>query len=307
MRTHCGNSVLLRVFLWVSLIMAASCIPEGEPAIDEASVIAANASVRADPTASSRTLLRLPEGERVDVLGKEGTWYRIRDQEGFEGWMDESTLIGDSTLERMEAMLEESRGAPVQNSVMTLDAVNLRLEPGRDTAVIRRLRRNVRLEVLDRLTTPRPDSDATDIWFRVRTLPSPERQEIGWVFAQLVEFEVPGELRPYTEGRIYTAVQILDEVVDPVAGQARWYVVAERRPGAPPGLAFDGIRVFTWNMGARRYETSLRLRDLRGSYPLEITGADPPSFRFHVLDPSGVRQPREFVMRGSLARELGDR
>jgi hypothetical protein len=214
--------------------------------------------------------------------------------------MDESTLIRDSTFEQMRAMLEERSGAEVQNTVTTLDEVNLRLAPGRSSDVVRRLRRNVVLEVIDRATTPRPETDATDIWFLVRR----DADEIGWIFAQLVEFTTPEELRPYTEGRVYAAVRVLNEVVDPESGPVRWYVVGERRPGAPAGLAFDGIRVFTWNLARHRYETSLRLRDLRGAYPVEITGGASPGFRFHVLDGEGQAVARTYEMRGTVAREI---
>ena len=69
-------------------------------------------------------------------------------------------------------------------------------------------------------------------------------------------------------------------------------------------LAFDGIRVFTWNRNERRHETSLRLRNLRGAYPLELTDSTPQGFRFHVLDEDGTPQPREFVMRGTIPREV---
>jgi len=284
--------------LWLLVSALPGCQSETEPILDEGRVIVNNTSVRAEASSSSRTLFRLGEGERVSILEKSGTWYRVNDSQGFEGWMDESTLLRDSTFTQMQQMLAEAASVPVQNTVTTEDEVNLRLAPGRDSAIIRRLRRNVSLEVLDRATTPRPDSDATDIWFKVR--PGPD--EIGWVFAQLVEFRTPEELLPFTEGRIYAAVETLNEVVDPEDGPVHWYVVGERRPGAPPELAFDGIRVFTWNLERHRYETALRLRDLQGAYPIEITPDG--GFRFRVLDSDGNTSTRSFVMRGSVPREV---
>lgn len=286
----------------ILVLLTASCQPELEPAMDEASVIVNNTSVRAEPTSASRTLFRLAEGERVSILEKDGVWYRVRDSEDFEGWMEESTVLRDSTLEAMRAMLASADAKPVQNTMTTLEEVNLRLAPGRDTDIIRRLRRNVALEVLDRQTTPRPDSDATDIWFEVR--PAESATEIGWVYSQLVQFDTPPELQPFTEDRIYAAVLTLNEVIDPEAGPVRWYVVGERRPGADPEIAFDGVRVFTWNLQDHHYETSLRLRNLNGIYPVAVIAADPPTFRFSSLDQGGTPQTREFVMRGTVAREV---
>lgn len=289
--------ILLATLMATSLVT--SCGLESEPVLDQASVIVNSTSARAEPSTSSRTLFRLAEGKRVSILEKSGTWYRILDEDSFEGWMDESTLLRDSTLARMETMLEESRPLPSQNTVTTVDEVNLRLEPGRDTAIVRRLRRGVALEVVDRAASPRPGTDATDVWLEVRS-----GTEIGWVYRPLVEFAVPDALVPYTEERIYTAVLVLEEIVDPDAGPVRWYVVGERRASAPPDVAYEGIRVFTWNLTAHRYETSLRLRDLDGVYPVEITATDPPGFRFHVRGPSGAPEPREYVMRGTVPRRV---
>jgi hypothetical protein len=128
--------------------------------------------------------------------------------------------------------------------------------------------------------------------------------QIGWVYEPLVSFSTPGELVPFTEERIYAAVRVLRELNDPEAGPVRWYVIGERRRGAAAEVAYDGIRVFTWNERLDRYETTLRLRDLRGVYPILITGTDPAGFRYHVLDAQGVSGARTYQMRGTVPREV---
>jgi hypothetical protein len=81
--------------------------------------------------------------------------------------------------------------------------------------------------------------------------------------------------------------------------------VAERRGTTDPRFAFDGIRVFIWNLNLHRYDTTLRLRDLPGVLPLERTGTDTaPGFRFHVLGEDGEPQAREYRMVGTLPREV---
>ena len=283
------------------VMLVASCVPAMDPAIDEATILRDNTSVRIDGTSSSRTMFMLNEGDRVSIIEKQGTWYRVRDQDLIEGWMDESTLLRDSTRQVLAARVDDARDQPVQNTARTTNQVNLRLEPGRRTTIIRRLRRGAALEVLERATTPRPDSDATDIWFKVR----PSADEVGWVYYQLMEYDIPEAIRPFTEGRLYTAVHRLKRVEDPEEGPIDWYVVAERRPETAPELDFDGIRVFIWNLEERQYETTLRLRNLQGSYPVELTGDEnQPGFRIHVLGRDGEPTVREFVMRGTLPREV---
>jgi SH3-like domain-containing protein len=282
-------------------LVLTGCLPEPEPAVDEATVLTDNTSMRIDATASARTMYTLSEGERVSILEKRGTWYRVRDRDQIEGWMDESTIISDRAITAMRLGVSEAASQPVQNTASVREEVNLRLAPGRDTEIIRRLRRRTSLEVLERSTTPRPDSDATDVWFKVR----PSQNEIGWVYSQLIEFNTPEPLQPFMEGRTYVAVQKLRQVEDPPFGLIDWFVVAERRDDTEADISYDGIRVFVWNLEEHQYETTLRLRNLQGAYPLERTGeSDNPGFRFHVEEPDGSRLAREFAMRETLPREV---
>lgn len=283
------------------VLLLASCLPEPDLAIDQATVLGDNTPVRIDASASSRTQFILDSGDRVDIVSKRGSWYLIRDFERIEGWMEEATLIRDATRDTMRDALVVNRERPLQNTATAIDTFNLRMAPGRDSDVIRRHRRGTTLEVLDHAATPRPDSDATDVWFLVR----PSREEIGWVFSQLIEFDAPEAIRPFMEERTYPAAHRLKTVEDPLAGPMDWYVVAERRRNADPQFAFDGIRVFIWDIEEHRYETTLRLRNLRGLMPLERTGDElNPGFRFHVRGADGAPVAREYVMRETLPRAV---
>ncbi len=282
-------------------LLPSACLPEPDPSIDEATVFRDNTSMRIDAASSARTMFTLNEGERVSILEKRGGWYRVRDRDQIEGWMDESTILRDATMAAMQVAVSSDAQLPVQATARAVEEVNLRLDPGRDTDIIRRLRRGTGLEVLERATTQRPNSEATDIWFKVR----PSEDEIGWVYTGLIEFDTPEPLLGFMEGRSYVAYQKLRQVQDPEAGPIDWYVVAERRADAQPGRTYDGIRVFVWNLAEHQYETTLRLRNLQGIYPLEQTGdPDNPGFRFHVEGADGEPVARAFAMRQTLPREI---
>ena len=297
MRKHQHRFLRLLPTLGAVVLLSAGCLPEPEPAIDRATVLGDNTSVRIDADSTSRTLFLVQAGDRVDILTKQGSWYLIRDFEQIEGWIDESTLIRDTTRQAMLVAVGAARDLPVQNTAETTNAVNLRMAPGRDSDIVRRLRRGIGLEVLDRATTPRPDSVLTDVWYQVR----PTEEEVGWVFSQLMEFDSPEPLLPFMEGRTYTSAHLLKRVEDPDVGAVDWYVVAERRDNADATIAFDGIRVFIWNLEEHQYETTLRRRNLNGVFPLELTGSeDAPGFRFHVRGPDGEPVAREYVMRGTI-------
>ncbi len=299
MKSHRALAV---VVLWI-VFLTSSCGPKPEPVVDQATVVAKNASVRLKNSSTSRTLVTLNPGDKVEVLQQLGNWYRIRHGERLQGWMEESTIITNGTMTRIQKMATAAQKEPPQNTATMRDDGNMRLEPGRSTAVIRKLERGKKMEVLERVTTPRPNSDgALDVWLKVR--PSPT--EVGFVFAGLVDFDVPAEISQYTEGYTYTAVKPINQVQDSIAGTISWYVVGERSIEAGPPVDFNGVRVFTWNQKMHRYETAFRVRGIRGVYPLEI-GQDKgnPTFRFYELGEDGSsRTPSEYVMFGVVTRPL---
>jgi len=293
---------LLPAFLL--FLFVANCAPRPEPILDEGTVIAKNASLRLKNSSTSRTLRVLDTGDKVDVLEHQDNWYRVRYGTEIEGWMEESTVVTNEMKDRIQKLVAESQNLEPQNTAVTKQNANLRLEPGRSTAIIRRLDSGTRVEVLDRVTKPRPGSDTShDMWIKVRATPT----EVGWVLAGALEFDIPTEIAQYSEDFIYAAVKMINRVQDPLAGQIAWYVIGERKPSTDSNIDFQGVRVFTWNMKKHRYETAFRTKGMRGVYPLEV-GQDGvnPRFRVYELTEDGTRKIRDFVMYGVIVREKKD-
>jgi len=287
------------------LLLLVSCSPQPEPILDQATVIAKNASVRLKNSSTSRTLRTLDTGDRVNVLERQDNWYRIRYGDEVEGWMEESTVVTNATKRRIQELVVASQDQSPQNTAVLHDDANLRIEPGRSSPIIRKLDRGTMVEVLDRTTTPRPNSEtASDAWIKVRSSPT----QVGWVLGGLVVFDIPADIAQYSEGYTYAAVKTINRVQDSFAGPINWYVVGERKPGLDPHVDFSGIRVFTWNLKKHRYETAFRTKDLRGVYPLEIgqEGVN-PTFRIYEMGENGAQKtPRDFVMYGVIVREKKD-
>lgn len=287
---------LLFVFLLV-----ASCGPKPEPVLDQGTVVAKNASLRMRNSSTSRTLRVLDTGDKVDVLERHENWYRVRYGPDVQGWMEESTVVTNDTKNRIQKLVDASQNQEPQNTAVLKQGANFRLEPGRSTSIIHKLESGTKVEVLDRVTLPRPGSTTShDIWLKVR--PSPT--EVGWIFANALEFDIPSDIAQYSEEYTYAAVKIINRVQDPIAGQINWYIIGERKPGHDPNVDFEGIRVFTWNMKKHRYETAFRTKGLRGVYPLEIgqDGAN-PTFRMYELDEDGEKKiPYDYVMYGVIVR-----
>jgi uncharacterized protein YgiM (DUF1202 family) len=287
------------------LFLLTQCAPKPEPALDEAVVVAKNASLRLKNSSTSRTIRVMDTGDRVDVLEHQDNWYRVRYGTDIEGWMEESTVITNETKNRIQQLVAESRDLEPQNTAVLKQDANLRLEPGRSTSIIRRVEAGTKVEVLERITKPRPGSETLqDMWVKIRSSPT----EVGWVLAGSLDFDIPTEIAQYSEGYIYAAVKTINRVQDPVAGQINWYVIGERKAGADSSIDFQGIRVFTWNMKKHRYETAFRTREMRGVYPLKIgqEGVN-PTFRVYELAEDGITKiPRDFVMYGVIVREKKD-
>jgi SH3-like domain-containing protein len=296
---------MIKVLALVALLLATSCSAKREPVLDQATVVARNASLRQRSSSTSRTLRTLDPGDRVDVLERQNNWYRVRYGTDVEGWMEESTVVTNATRERIRDLVAASQVQTPQNTGALREEANFRIEPGRTTSIIRRLDVGTKVEILDRVTTPRPGSESSyDVWIKVR--PSPT--EVGWVFGSLLDFDIPGDVAPYSEGYTYTAVKTLNQVQDSLGTQQNWYVVAERKPGLDPHLDFEGIRVYTWNQKRHRYETAFRLSRLRGVYPLEVgQEAGKPTFRVYQLLPDGSgKSAHDYVMNGVIVREKKD-
>jgi len=286
----------------LTLLLISSCGPRPEPILDQATVVAKNASLRMKNSSTSRTLRVLDTGDKVVVLERQDNWYRVRFGDDVEGWMEESTVVTNATRNRIQSLVSESENQTAQNTAVVREEVNFRIDPGRNTSIIRKLDSGTKVEVIDRVTTPRPGTDSSfDAWAKVR--PSPT--EVGWVYGGLLDFDIPADVAGYSEGYTYAAVKTINRVDDSIAGPINWYVIGEHKNGMDPHLDFDGIRVFTWNMKKHRYETAYRTNGLRGIYPLEIgQSSTGPTFRIYELSRDGsAKTHRDFVMYGVVVRE----
>ena len=81
--THGPMKVLIALFIFVFL---ASCAPKPVAVIDQATVVSKNSSLRLRNSSTSRTLVVLNAGDKVDVLERQDNWYRVRYGPDIQGW-----------------------------------------------------------------------------------------------------------------------------------------------------------------------------------------------------------------------------
>src|SRR5215831_13792648 len=107
----------MKVFVTLLLgVVLTSCAPRPEPVLDQATVVAKNASLRLKNSSTSRTLRVLDTGDKVEVLELRDNWYRVRYGPDVQGWMEESTVVTNDTRNRIQQLVTASKDLEPQNT-----------------------------------------------------------------------------------------------------------------------------------------------------------------------------------------------
>jgi uncharacterized protein YgiM (DUF1202 family) len=134
---------------------------------------------------------------------------------------------------------------------------------------------------------------ALENWTLVRT----KDKQCGWVLSRNLVMAIPDEVAQYAEGRHITSYFDLGSVNDEEKGVKHNWLWTTRSGPAP--YDYDAWRVFLWNRHRHRYETSYRLRDLEGYFPVRVDPPDPNVFgrTFHLItkDEDGKLRARTYV------------
>ena len=130
-------------------------------------------------------------------------------------------------------------------------------------------------------------------WTLVRT----KDKQCGWVLSRNLIMAIPDEVAQYAEGRRITSYFDLGSINDEEKGVKHnwlWTTLS-----GPETYDFDAWRVFLWNRHRHRYETSYRVRDLEGYFPVRVDPPDPNvfgrTFHFITKDEDGKLRARTYV------------
>jgi len=146
-------------------------------------------------------------------------------------------------------------------------------------------------------------------WWLVRD----SHGRVGWVLARMVDLDIPLDVAQYAEGQRIVAFFVLNEVQDPEAQtkdkQVPQYlmVLSEPKDGLP--FDFNQIRVFTWNVRRRRYETAYRER-FEGVLPVTLGKEDfgkegvLPTFTVRVIGENGQLIDQKYKLNTPIVRRV---
>ncbi|MGH9614890.1 MAG: hypothetical protein ACRD4P_17645 [Bryobacteraceae bacterium] len=125
----------------------------------------------------------------------------------------------------------------------------------------------------------------------------------GWVLARFIELDMPGPVRDNANNANLHVVAwfVLNRVPDGSGGEVPQYLVAGSRGGEGQPCDFTLLRVYTWSVARKRYETAYIESNLCGRLPIRVSeGGKGPEFQF--ADAGDAQADRKYVMEQTVVR-----
>jgi len=259
--------------------------------------------------AVSNRVAQVSNGQKLLVLGRARRFVKVQTEKGEIGWLDERAVIDQQTFDKFKQLAVQHEHDPVIVSAVLRDDAYLHVTPGRQTDHYYLMPENTKFQLLARASVPKPGppqalpapkpkvkpaaeaakapAKSTDTPLPAPPPPPPVLQDwylvrdsqgrAGWVWAHMLDVDIPNEISGLAEGQKYVGAYVLRTVDDPESsfpnGKAPEYLALMNswKEGLP--WDFDQVRVFTWNTRRHRYETAFRQRNLQGYLPVTV-GSD---------------------------------
>jgi uncharacterized protein YgiM (DUF1202 family) len=312
-----------KIFLLLPALLFSACSRGGGRSQEIAYVSAPQAFLRDQVATVYNKTGTVKNGEAVRILGRERRFAHVRTSDGTEGWIEQRFLISKQTYEQFQKLARDEQNDPVQSTGITRNATNMHLEPNREAEHLYQLDQGAKIFVLKRASSEKvlpstakpviaeaqrpakPLAPAMEDWWLARDA----QGHAGWVLARLVDVDVPLEIAQYAEGQRIVASFLLNEVTDDDKKVPQYLVLlTENKDGLP--FDYNAIRVFTWNVRRRRYETAYRERNLDGVLPVTVAKesfekeGELPVFVIRVKDDEGNVSERKYKLATPIVKRV---
>ena len=260
-------------------------------------------------------IAHLAWGQELTILNRYSDYVEVRTPKGLVGWVRERRLMTPGVWHDTGLLAARIRQMTTQSSGQTAVLSNLRLDPGIKSPRIGQLLPHTPVEILARGVAAAPANTVgsgeprKQDWLLVRARPGKGIQMAGWVLAEFINIHLPASLPAYTssEGLEPIACFPLRSVNDPAFGREAYYLVAGSNGVEGSACDFTMLRVYTWSVLHRRYETAFVQNNLCGKLPIDVSVPSDPrrdvTFHFRNLAPSG-KQTLAYTMRYTMVRAL---
>ncbi|MBE7541170.1 MAG: SH3 domain-containing protein [Solibacteraceae bacterium] len=141
------------------LLGACSSQPDRAPSLGEAFVGPARLQLRAALVSGAETVAQLEHGDRVEIVGRRRRFLRVRTNDGAEGWLDSSQLLGPHEMDELRQLAARAAQHPSQGSATVFDLLNVHTAPNRQAPSFFQLTPDIRAAVITHQRAPRVPFD----------------------------------------------------------------------------------------------------------------------------------------------------
>ncbi len=249
-----------RALLFASLSLACAVLaPSGctrvrKAVVSEAVYVTAKQAYLRDRIAAvSNRTGEVSNGEKLQVLGHQRRFLKVRTPSGAEGWIEEKLTADQGVADQFDTLKQEHLRDRAVATAVTRDEVYLHLTPGRETMHFYRLPESEPLTLLERASVPKPmapgaaanagkptaaklpvrNSGAANVQEAAAEAASAEavgppqpvmedwwlvrdkEGQTGWIYARMIDVSEPDTLARYAEGQRIVGAYVLTYVDDP--------------------------------------------------------------------------------------------
>jgi hypothetical protein len=129
--------------------------PDAVPVLGEAFIAPPSLELRREIDPRAPAVASVKHGERVEIVQRRRSFFRVRTASGATGWTDQRSLLNGKEMAALERVEEMARKLPAQATATTFDLLNAHLEPYRQSPTIFQLKEGDKVEVLAYDVLPR--------------------------------------------------------------------------------------------------------------------------------------------------------
>lgn len=263
---------------------------------------------------NSELVRKLPAETPVHLIDRVGEWYRVRTRDGREGYLEQKMVGGEEIIRKTHELRKSIEGIPVQAEGVIKSKANFRLDAGRSYPVLEVLPPGKRLEMYERVVTPRKgamdaekntargkadheqgrvpevfgvgesgdESGKKDVWYKVKI----EDGRVGYIYTHNLAFTPPDDIArmvPFMRVLAWRAINTTD---DPDQGTKNNFLVACAPIGKDAGCDYTRLYFVNWAPRVKRHVISWQLR-LNGILPItDFRFEGRPGFSVRSLHPT---------------------
>jgi hypothetical protein len=116
--------------------------------LGEAFVGAVSLQLRQELSARAALVATVKHGERLDLIGKRRRFFKVRTDNGAEGWVDGRQLLSTAGMRDLRTLAERTAKAPSQGRATVFELLNVHTIPNRQSPSFFQIAANAQVDVI---------------------------------------------------------------------------------------------------------------------------------------------------------------